>query len=77
MLDEPEQRLDLRMRGRLASRLRQETSDGVGVLLATHSRDLAGQVADRVLVLAQGRVTHLGAARSVLADLAREEAGHP
>jgi len=77
VLDEPEQRLDLRMRGRLASRLRQETSDGVGVLLATHSRDLAGQVADRVLVLAKGRVTHLGAAGSVLADLAREEADSP
>ena len=77
VLDEPEQRLDLGMRRRLASRLRQETADGVGVLLATHSRDLAGQVADRVLVLAQGRVTHLGDTTSVLGDLAREEADSP
>ena len=75
VLDEPEQRLDLRMRRRLASRLRSETEDGVAVLVATHSRELAEQVADRVLVLEQGRVTHLGAARAVLADLDREEAG--
>ena len=45
------------------------------VLVATHSRDLAERVADRVLVLEQGRVTHLGAAREVLADLERAEAG--
>ncbi len=51
VLDEPEQRLDLRMRRRLTSRLRRETADGVAVLVATHSRDLAEQVADRVLVL--------------------------
>ena len=75
VLDEPEQRLDLRMRRRLAGLLRPETLDGVGVLVATHSRELAEQVADRVLVLEQGRVTHLDAAQAVLADLEREEAG--
>jgi len=74
VLDEPEQRLDLRMRRRLASRLQRETADGVAVLVATHSRELAEQVADRVLVLEQGRVTHLGATRTVLADLDRNEA---
>lgn len=75
VLDEPEQRLDSRMQGRLAERLRQETSRGVAVLLATHSRDLAEQVADRVLVLAHGQVTHHGPARAVLAALERDEAG--
>lgn len=74
VLDEPEQRLDLRMRRRLASRLRQEAGHGVAVLFATHSRDLVEQVADRVLVLEQGRVRHLGAAQEVLGDLERHEA---
>jgi ABC-2 type transport system ATP-binding protein len=56
ILDEPEQRLDPDARRRLADRLRRERSDGVAVLLATHHRELAAAVADRVLLLDAGIV---------------------
>ncbi|RKS80727.1 ABC-type multidrug transport system ATPase subunit [Motilibacter peucedani] len=56
VLDEPEQRLDPGARDRLAERLAAERADGVAVLLATHSRELAEAVADRTVRLQDGRV---------------------
>ncbi|MFJ8746151.1 ABC transporter ATP-binding protein [Embleya sp. NPDC127516] len=56
VLDEPEQRLDPAARERLANRLRAEGDRGTTVLFATHHRELACSVADRVLVLDDGRV---------------------
>jgi ABC-type multidrug transport system ATPase subunit len=61
ILDEPEQRLDPEARERLADRLRAEKADGVAVLLATHHVELARAVADRVIVLDEGRVLREGA----------------
>ncbi|NHC15046.1 ATP-binding cassette domain-containing protein [Motilibacter deserti] len=60
VLDEPEQRLDPGARERLAERLLAERADGVAVLLATHSADLASAVADSVIVLDEGRVVSRG-----------------
>ena len=56
VLDEPEQRLDPGARDRLAERLLAERADGVAVLLATHSAELAEAVADRLVRLEDGRV---------------------
>jgi len=56
VLDEPEQRLDPAARERLANRLRAEGDRGTIVLFATHHRELARSVADRVLTLDDGRV---------------------
>ncbi|GGQ77907.1 ABC transporter ATP-binding protein [Kitasatospora griseola] len=66
LLDEPEQRLDPEARRRLAELLTAELADGVAVLLVTHHTDLAREVADRVVVLEEGRVVRQGAPAAVL-----------
>ncbi|MFG2821578.1 ABC transporter ATP-binding protein [Kitasatospora sp. NPDC048365] len=70
LLDEPEQRLDPEARRRLAELLTAELADGVAVLLVTHHTDLALEVADRVVVLEEGRIVRQGAPAEVLADAA-------
>ncbi|MDH6109626.1 ABC-type multidrug transport system ATPase subunit [Kitasatospora sp. MAP12-15] len=66
LLDEPEQRLDPEARRRLADLLKAELADGVAVLLVTHHTDLALEVADRVVVLEDGRILTQGAPQKVL-----------
>jgi heme ABC exporter ATP-binding subunit CcmA len=46
VLDEPEQRLDVRGRAWLTGRIRQERAAGTAVLLASHDPDLIDAVAD-------------------------------
>jgi ABC-2 type transport system ATP-binding protein len=53
VLDEPEQRLDQRMRSALADRLRAETDDGGAVLLATHDPELLAAVADAAVLVGE------------------------
>ncbi|MFF4344470.1 ABC transporter ATP-binding protein [Kitasatospora sp. NPDC001540] len=67
LLDEPEQRLDPEARRRLAELLKAELADGVAVLLVTHHTDLALEVADRAVVLEDGRVVRQGPPARVLA----------
>ncbi|MBH5338153.1 ABC transporter ATP-binding protein [Streptomyces pactum] len=71
ILDEPEQRLDPAARRRLAGLLRAEKADGVAVLLATHHAELAEAVADRMVVLEEGRVIADGPPSDVLERLER------
>ena len=66
VLDEPEQRLDPDARRRLAELLKAELADGVAVLFVTHHTDLALEVADRVLVLEDGRTVADGSPHDVL-----------
>ncbi|MFE9429142.1 ATP-binding cassette domain-containing protein [Kitasatospora sp. NPDC006697] len=66
LLDEPEQRLDPGARRRLADLLRGELADGVAVMLVTHHADLAREVADRVVLLEEGRLVDQGPANEVL-----------
>lgn len=66
ILDEPEQRLDPQARRDLAERIGAEKADGVAVLLATHHRELAHAVADRVVLLDEGRVVADGRPDDVL-----------
>jgi ABC-type multidrug transport system ATPase subunit len=75
LLDEPEQRLDPDARRRLADLLTAELADGVAVLLVTHHTDLALEVADRVVVLEEGRILNQGPPRKVLAAEAASGAG--
>ena len=49
VLDEPEQRLDVRGRSWLAERLLREKAAGTAVLMASHDPDLIDQVADERL----------------------------
>lgn len=67
LLDEPEQRLDPDARRRLADLIKEETAGGVGVLLVTHHGELARAVADRVVVLRDGKVIADGRPEKVLA----------
>lgn len=67
LLDEPEQHLDPGARERLAGLLAGEKADGVGMLLATHHVELAHAVADRVVMLDDGRVLDRGTPGDVLA----------
>lgn len=68
VLDEPEQRLDPEARTRLREHIRQEQHRGGTVLFATHHTELALGAADRVLVLADGRVVAEGPPGSVLSE---------
>lgn len=71
VLDEPEQRLDPEARTRLAEHIRQERQRGVAVVFATHHTELAMGAADRVLVLADGRLVGEGPPGRVLHEVVR------
>jgi ABC-2 type transport system ATP-binding protein len=72
VLDEPEQRLDLRMRGALAERLNAEKEAGGTVLFATHDPVLVREVADRA-VYVDDDVSSLLSASDAAARIAAEQ----
>lgn len=72
ILDEPEQHLDPGARRRLGVLLLRVKAERVAVLLATHDVELARSVADRVLVLGDGRVIGCGDPANVLSS----DSGH-
>lgn len=67
LLDEPTRGLDYPAKSRLVEVLRELAAEGHAVVLATHDVELAADVADRVVVLADGDVVADGPARPVLA----------
>ncbi|HSJ29341.1 MAG TPA: ABC transporter ATP-binding protein [Acidimicrobiia bacterium] len=60
ILDEPTEGLDVDARRRFWNTVRQRLDDGAGVLITTHLVDEAAAVADRVVVVDQGRVVAEG-----------------
>lgn len=66
VLDEPTRGLDYDAKARLVGVLRRLAADGRTVVLATHDVEVVAQVADRVVVLADGEVVADGAARDVV-----------
>ena len=68
LLDEPTRGLDRPGKEALVEVLRGLAAGGRAVAVATHDVEFAAEVADRVVVLAQGRVVADGPARDVLAD---------
>ncbi|WP_062205449.1 ABC transporter ATP-binding protein [Streptomyces sp. NBRC 109706] len=66
LLDEPTRGLDYAAKERLVAILRELTSAGHGVLLATHDVELAAELVDRVVVLADGEVVAEGPADRVV-----------
>jgi ABC-2 type transport system ATP-binding protein len=60
VLDEPTSAMDPEARRAFWQALREQTSGGRGVLFATHHLDEAQAIADRVVVLATGRVVASG-----------------
>jgi len=66
LLDEPTRGLDYAAKARLAAILSDLASSGHCIVVATHDVELAAEIADRVVVLADGDVIADGPARSVL-----------
>jgi energy-coupling factor transport system ATP-binding protein len=68
LLDEPTRGLDYRAKRHLAGVLRGLAGDGRAVLVATHDVEFVAQVADDVVVLADGEVVSSGPVRRVVAE---------
>jgi energy-coupling factor transport system ATP-binding protein len=66
LLDEPTRGLDYGAKERLSGQLRQLAGRGRCVVVATHDVELVAEVADRVIVLADGEVITDGPTRSVV-----------
>jgi energy-coupling factor transport system ATP-binding protein len=71
LLDEPTRGLDYAAKGRLAALIRRWREEGRAVLLVTHDVELAAEVADRVIVLDDGRIAMAGPPQLVLRALPR------
>lgn len=77
LLDEPTSSLDIAYQHEVLRLARELGREGVGVLAVLHDLNLAAQYADRVLVLADGRVTAFGPPREVLSsEVVAEAFGH-
>jgi branched-chain amino acid transport system permease protein len=68
LVDEPAAGMSEDQRRRLADVLRGLAASGRGVLLVEHDMRLIGRVADRVTVLAEGRVLATGSPEQIRAD---------
>ena len=66
LLDEPTRGLDYRAKERLATIVEELAAEGTAVLLATHDVELAAEVSDRTVVLADGEVVADGPTREVV-----------
>jgi energy-coupling factor transport system ATP-binding protein len=66
LLDEPTRGLDYAAKARLVVALRGLAARGHAIILATHDVELAAQVSDRTLVLADGEVVAHGPSREVV-----------
>jgi ABC-type multidrug transport system ATPase subunit len=62
VMDEPERRLDTRMRTRLAERVARRRDEGAAIVFACHDADFLRAVADDVLLLGDEESTFLGPA---------------
>ena len=69
VLDEPTAHLDLRYQVEVASLLRRLNRErGIAILLVSHDLNLAGEVCDRLVLLADGRVAATGPPEVVLEE---------
>jgi energy-coupling factor transporter ATP-binding protein EcfA2 len=68
LLDEPTRGLDYPGKHALAEILRDLAAEGRAILVATHDVEFAAQIADDVVVLAEGEVVSSGPVRQVIAE---------
>ena len=68
VLDEPSAGLSPKLVGAVMAKLREVRESGVAVLLVEQNARAALAVADRAMILAEGRVAHEGASASLLDD---------
>jgi energy-coupling factor transport system ATP-binding protein len=74
LLDEPTRGMDGPAREGLVAAVRMLAARGTSVIVATHDSDLAAALADRVLVVAEGRVHDRGTPEMALSGPANEHA---
>jgi iron complex transport system ATP-binding protein len=75
LLDEPTSHLDLRHQREIVGLLRRLNRDrGTTIILVSHDLNLAGEVADRLLLIAGGRVVKSGVPADVLDEATLETA---
>jgi energy-coupling factor transport system ATP-binding protein len=68
LLDEPTRGLDYGAKRALAKALRRLAAEGRSVLVSTHDVEFTAQVADEVVVLAEGEIVSSGPVRRVVAE---------
>jgi energy-coupling factor transport system ATP-binding protein len=68
LLDEPTRGLDYAAKDRLCAQLAHLAAAGHAVVVATHDVELAAEVADRTVVLADGEVVAAGPSRDIVTD---------
>jgi cobalt/nickel transport system ATP-binding protein len=68
LLDEPTSTLDPRSQSQLIDLLQSWKSASKTIITATHQLEILGDLADRLVVLEEGKVGASGATRDVLAD---------
>jgi energy-coupling factor transport system ATP-binding protein len=68
LLDEPTRGMDYQAKAELGRLLAEWRAEGSGVVLVTHDVEFVAQVADRVVVLEEGKVIGEGALEKVLAS---------
>jgi len=66
LLDEPTAHLDLRHQAMLAALVRRLSGSGTTTVLVSHDLNLASQICDRLLLLAEGRVAACGTPEEVM-----------
>ena len=69
-LDEPTVGMDIEARGKLWAAIRQLLAEGCSLLLTTHYLEEAEALADRVCVMAHGRMIHEGTVEALRARVA-------
>jgi iron complex transport system ATP-binding protein len=66
LMDEPLAHLDLSNKGRILSVIRRLSAAGIAVLFTTHEPDMVHGVAQRVVLMRQGRVIASGPTETVM-----------
>lgn len=70
ILDEPTAGVDVELRHRLWTFMRQLNSEGTTILLTTHYLDEAEELCDRVAILNEGHLLHASGMKELLTDVA-------
>lgn len=76
LLDEPTQGVDLHARGAIHAVLSRLRAQGAAVMIATHDFAEAERLADRIAILADGRIVHEGRLSGLLERIRAEAPEH-
>ncbi len=72
LLDEPTSALDPELKAEVLDTLREVAKRGIAMLVVTHELDFTRDIADRVIIMEDGRIVEEGDARTVLENPSTE-----